>query len=671
MTVHAANARRSAETEPVSSTNHLTDAISAFLGDDTTDPRELRALWSALKPAMPDILDGFYEAVEATPEIADKLGDPKTRVPHLKSAQTRHWDYIFSNSPDLEFEARALKIGEAHVRIGLDASWYLASYGRLLSETLPVIVRKYRFSPGKVDGAIRALVGRVFLDLILSYDAYENGVVKQRSERQRQEQEIKSLRGLANTVADINRVAISMATLSHNTRLATQNGQAISSAAAQLVASVEQIADNSDSAASQADTTHEAVSAGLQAMQDVSMRMSDIATASEESSANLAELHRASDQIGEFLGVIESIANQTNLLALNATIEAARAGEAGKGFAVVANEVKSLATQAAKATEDIARRIDALKAGMVTTQESIAGSRQAVDRGQQTILDANERMQTVGMQIAEVSGRMQDISTILQQQKEASQEIARSITGVADMAVENEGQLRTMNNVLQESNDRFSADARSWFNAGSNRSLCEMAKIDHVLFKKRVVDTVLGRDDWAAQDVPDHHGCRLGKWYDAIENAEIRAHPAYRALKEPHKRVHAAAREALAAHRAGDSVTASARLSELEEASHTVIGTLNELSLALETDLKDADRRRDHRERNDYGTAVAHTKSGTKTVQITDLSRGGVGVTGLSADDVGKPIKLIHNGEEIIGEAVWADGNRGGIRVMRGRTGVA
>ncbi|WP_172838527.1 methyl-accepting chemotaxis protein [Stappia sp. ES.058] len=557
---------------------------------DIRDTAETKEVWTALKPAMADIMDGFYNGVLATPEIADKLGNPDKNVPHLKSAQMKHWDYIFNHEPDGEFEARAVRIGEAHVRINLEAQWYLASYGRLLKEALPALVKRYRFSPGKLPGALQALVGRLFLDMIMSYDAYENGIVRKRSEEHQRENELASLRGLANTVSDINEVSLGMATLSDNTRRASKNGQAISSAASELVTSVEQISQTSDSAADEANSTNAAVNAGLDAMLDVSQRMGDIADASQQSAENLSDLHDASEQIGEFLSVIENIANQTNLLALNATIEAARAGEAGKGFAVVANEVKSLATQAAKATEDIAQRIDALKAGMLTTQDSISVSRKAVDRGQETIASANDRMQSVGSRIAGVSGRMQEISAILQQQKEASQEIARSITGVADLAVENEAQLQNMSNALQASNDRFSSDAATWFDAGSDRSICEMAKIDHVLFKKRVVDTIIGRDTWATADVPNHHECRLGKWYEAIENAEIRAHPAYKALAAPHARAHTAAHEALQAHGDGDADTASARLTDLNTSSRELVDALDAFSQALQSELKDCKR---------------------------------------------------------------------------------
>ena len=563
----------------------LAKAIAGFLGIDAHETGDVRASWEKLEPAMPGILDSFYEAIAKTPELAGMLGSSEKGVANLKKAQSSHWGHIFTHPLGPSIVERSERIGAAHVRTGLEPKWYLAAYGRLLVDGIPALARAYPLQPGRLAQAVQMLVGRIFIDMILSYDAYEKGVLAQRAEEHRADTELVSLRNLAGTITDVNDLAIGMASFSRNTKRARESGQAISAAATELVTSVEQIASNSDGADAKADATNSAVLEGLSAMQEVSGCMSDISATSRESAANLAELQRASEQIEDFLSVIENIASQTNLLALNATIEAARAGDAGKGFAVVAQEVKSLATQAAKATEDITHRIATLRSGMTTTQQAIASSNDAIERGQKTISDAHERMNEITTQIGDVSERMKEISQILQQQKDSSQEIAESINGVADLAAENDRELVSMSETLQASNDRFAASAGNWFDASSSRSMCEMAKIDHVLFKKRVVDTIIGHDNWSTGEIPDHHMCRFGRWYESIDNEAVRRHPAYTAINAPHKLVHAAAKAALEAHARGDNEATSRHLHELDRASRTVIQALDELSAVFEAEL--------------------------------------------------------------------------------------
>ncbi|MGN6287617.1 MAG: methyl-accepting chemotaxis protein [Afipia sp.] len=130
----------------------------------------------------------------------------------------------------------------------------------------------------------------------------------------------------------------------------------------------------------------------------------------ERTDERIGRLSRAAGQIGDVVKLITAIAEQTNLLALNATIEAARAGEAGRGFAVVASEVKSLATQTAKATDEISSHIVGMQEA---TQESVAAIKE------------------IGNTIGQISTIASTITTAIEQQSAATQEIAQSIQNVA------------------------------------------------------------------------------------------------------------------------------------------------------------------------------------------------------------------------------------------------
>jgi methyl-accepting chemotaxis protein len=147
----------------------------------------------------------------------------------------------------------------------------------------------------------------------------------------------------------------------------------------------------------------------------------------EDATATVARLAESSAEIGSVVKIITSIAEQTNLLALNATIEAARAGEAGKGFAVVATEVKELAQETARATEDISRTIQ-----VIQTDSTAAAA--AIGQIAEVIGQINGFQTTIASAVEEQTATTNEMSRNVSEAATGTGEIARNITGVADAA---------------------------------------------------------------------------------------------------------------------------------------------------------------------------------------------------------------------------------------------
>ncbi|WP_034628046.1 methyl-accepting chemotaxis protein [Cellulomonas cellasea] len=194
----------------------------------------------------------------------------------------------------------------------------------------------------------------------------------------------------------------------------------VSAAAEQVSRSVQTVAAGAEQMGS---SIAEIASNASQAAQ-VAGQAVDAAGATTEVMNRLGESSR---QIGNVVKVITSIAEQTNLLALNATIEAARAGEAGKGFAVVAGEVKELAQETARATEDIARRVEGI-------QEDTLGAVTAIDRISQVIASINDFQMTIASAVEEQTATTSEISRSVAEAATGSGEIAANIAAVAGAA---------------------------------------------------------------------------------------------------------------------------------------------------------------------------------------------------------------------------------------------
>ncbi|MCC7425871.1 MAG: globin-coupled sensor protein [Alphaproteobacteria bacterium] len=377
-----------------------------FMRVDEATGATLRGFWTKVEPKLPVILDGFYDHVTAVPQLAALVGG---RVPRLKSMQGIHWKRLFDGRFDAGYMNSVRTIGQVHNRIGLEPRWYIGGYLYFLNELVAIAIAAHRLSPRRLREVVQAVNVAVMMDMELALSTYQEALLATRRDReQKLEGAISSFEtaaaGVIGAVTDssgaLRGSAASMSgaaeetgrragTMAAAVQQASANVQSVATAAEQLAASINEI------------SRQVAQSAGI-ATQAVSE--------AEGTNAKVEGLAAAAQKIGDVVRLINDIAGQTNLLALNATIEAARAGEAGKGFAVVASEVKNLATQTAKATDEIASQINAMQAATVSSVSAIAG---------------------IGRIIAEIHQISTAIAAAVEQQGAATKEIARNVQEAA------------------------------------------------------------------------------------------------------------------------------------------------------------------------------------------------------------------------------------------------
>ncbi|MCP5195765.1 MAG: cache domain-containing protein [Gammaproteobacteria bacterium] len=251
------------------------------------------------------------------------------------------------------------------------------------------------------------------------------------------------------------------------------NAEAVSNKASMATSVADQVSANVEAVATSTEEMGASIREIAQNAAEAAKIVASAVTMAQNANTTVRKLGDSSAGIGNIIKVITSIAEQTHLLALNATIEAARAGEAGKGFAVVANEVKELAKETAKATEEIGRKIEAIQMDTGSAVDAIGGISAIINQ-------INDIQITIASAVEEQTATTNEISRSVADAARGSSDIAQNITNVAQAA---QSTLNSANDVhtasdemarmaaeLQQFVDRFRYDESVVYRGGAGRS---------------------------------------------------------------------------------------------------------------------------------------------------------------------------------------------------------
>lgn len=394
----------------------------------------------------------------------------------------------------------------------------------------------------------------------------------------------------------INASALNLDKLSGSLFSATEN---MSASCNTVAAAAEQMNSNMSAIAAAAEETSTNVSMVAAATEEMTATISEIAEGSEKArvitqqavheaekaSAIVMALGDAAKSINKVTETINEIADQTNLLALNATIEAARAGEAGKGFAVVANEIKDLAKQTTEATREIKQRIESV-------QESSGQTIATINTISEIINNTSEIVSTMAAAVEEQAVTSREIASNVNQASQGMQEVTENIAQASianaevskDIAlVKNESlTVAAGSSDIKELAAEMKANAASLdlllnnFNFRSPQFDIGKIKDAHFNWKMRLTSVLSGYIAMESKNVPDHHQCDFGKWYDNAPE-KIKTHPLFKEIGVHHEAVHRKVVEAIDLFNTNKSDAALNKVGEFEEVRKKLFASLDEM----------------------------------------------------------------------------------------------
>ena len=354
----------------------------------------------------------------------------------------------------------------------------------------------------------------------------------------------------------------------------------VATAMQEMSATVREVANNTETAAQEAQSALDATSNGLAVASQARNVIGTLANEVKRTGEVVANVANHSQQISTITDVISSIAEQTNLLALNAAIEAARAGEQGRGFAVVADEVRSLAGRTQQATGEIRTMIEKLSLEVSHAVNVMEQSRDMANSATEEIAHTEEALTRIADSVHQLNSMNGQIATAADQQSSVANEMSQNVENIDHLtrkSREDAEQVANSSKYLTDLAHNLQG-AASQFKLGGDNLDFQAAQDTHRLWVKKLEAYLAGDKSQLGRDViTNHHHCMLGRWYYGVGLQRYGQHPLMKQLEAPHAELHRTADTVLQLHDAGKANEARQQMDKLRNYSKQIIDILDQL----------------------------------------------------------------------------------------------
>ena len=560
------------ETKPSPSDIQSTDRLAQklyYLQLNESDLNNIHKLKQLIDRHAESITKRHYALLAELPAMKSIIDNHST-LERLSRTFIEYLKSIPEIRIDSQYVESRTRIGLIHSRIQLEPEWFVGSFTRIYEYLIPSIMSEFSLSEAS---AILVSLNRILtLDTQIVLDAYQGAHDFHYIETNSQ---------IIESLIQIDKVK----PLLDSVELSLHETTSVSVSANQLTAAVQEVAEHSVMVAERTEDMIAHARQGQQMIQDALNGFLSTVDQFAETHNRFDELYRAIENVTNLVDFIRGVADQTNLLALNAEIEAARAGEEGRGFAVVAAEVRKLAEQTKDSAEHITSMIDTVRLTADDVGQRTKELGGSITSRVQSTQKAIESLDSIMKQVGEVGDSMSNIAAIVEEQAAATDDISSRTTHMLEHQKQiQEYAIATGKQIYEISKDVNNLRTGMLSNSTSNSEIQTLRTVrtDHLLWRWWVYNSLLGFHELNKNGLGDHHLCRLGKWYDGKrEDEQFTSLASFRAIDEPHARIHQLAHDAAELLENGRHEQAQQTLAAIEQASSEVVAQLIQLQRDL------------------------------------------------------------------------------------------